>query len=110
MFSKESLQFLDLLIAENLNVSWTCCAAVNTVDDYNLLKKMRKSGCWNIFFGYETGVEELAKNIQTNKKNRDFEKMKRIARWTREAGIEVRGAFLIGLPGETPELAKGIGH
>jgi radical SAM superfamily enzyme YgiQ (UPF0313 family) len=99
-------EFLDLLIEADFDLSWTCCAAVNTVDDKNLLKKMKKAGCWNIFYGYETGVEELAKNILTNRKNRDFEKMKRIARWTREAGIEVRGAFLIGLPGETPELAK----
>ena len=49
-------EFLDLLIEANLNVSWTCCAAVNTVDDKDLLKKMRKAGCWNIFYGYETGV------------------------------------------------------
>ena len=99
-------KFLDLLIEADFDLSWTCCAAINTVDDKDLLKKMRKAGCWNIFYGYETGVEELAKNILTNRKNRNFEKMKRIARWTREAGIEVRGAFLIGLPGETPELAK----
>ena len=32
--------------------------------------------------------------------------MKQVAQWTKEAGIEVRGSFLIGLPGETPELAK----
>ena len=38
--------------------------------------------------------------------NRDFEKMKQVAKWTKEAGIEVRGSFLIGLPGETVELAK----
>ena len=99
-------EFLDLLIESKLNLSWTCCAAVNTVDDQDLLKKMRKAGCWNIFYGYETGVEELAKNIKTNIKNRDFEKMKRIGKWTREAGIETRAGFLVGLPGETPELAK----
>ena len=67
---------------------------------------MKKTGCWNIFYGYETGDDELGKNILVHKKNRDFEKMKMIARWTKEAGIETRGAFLIGLPGETPELAK----
>ena len=67
---------------------------------------MRKAGCWNIFFGYETAVEELAKNILSNRKNRDFEKMKTVAGWVKEAGIEARGSFLIGLPGETPELAK----
>jgi radical SAM superfamily enzyme YgiQ (UPF0313 family) len=98
-------EFLDLLIKENLDLCWSCYAAVNTVDE-NLLKLMRKAGCWNIFYGYETAIDDLAKNIQTNKKNRDFEKMKQVARWTKEAGIEVRASFLIGLPGETPELAK----
>ena len=98
-------EFLDLLIKENLDLIWSCYAAVNTVDK-NILKLMRKAGCWNIFYGYETAINELAKNIETNKKNRDFEKMKQVAKWTKEAGIEVRGSFLIGLPGETPELAK----
>jgi len=98
-------EFLDLLIEENLDLIWSCYAAVNTVDK-DILKLMRKAGCWNIFYGYETAIEELAENIQTNKKNRNFEKMKQVAKWTKEAGIEVRGSFLIGLPGETPELAK----
>ena len=98
-------EFLELLIKENLDLVWSCYAAVNTVDK-EILQLMRMAGCWNIFYGYETAIEELAKNIQTNKKNRDFEKMKQVAKWTKEAGIEVRGSFLIGLPGETPELAK----
>ena len=98
-------EFLDLLIKEDLDLIWSCYAAVNTVDK-DILTLMRKAGCWNIFYGYETAIEELAENIQTNKKNRNFEKMKEVAKWTREAGIEVRGSFLIGLPGETPELAK----
>ena len=98
-------EFLDLLIKENLDLCWSCYAAVNTVDK-DLLKLMRKAGCWNIFYGYETAIDDLAKNVETNKKNRDFKKMKQVARWTKEVGIEVRGSFLIGLPGETPELAK----
>ena len=67
---------------------------------------MSKAGCWNIFYGYETGVEVLAKNMLTHRKNRDFEKMKQVAQWTKNAGIEVIGSFVIGLPGETPELAR----
>jgi radical SAM superfamily enzyme YgiQ (UPF0313 family) len=98
-------EFLNLLIEADLDLIWSCYAAVNTVDK-DLLKLMRKAGCWNIFFGYETGVEELGKNILSNKKNRNFEKMKTVAKWTKEAGIESRGSFMIGLPGETPALAK----
>ena len=98
-------EFLELLIKENLDLVWSCYAAVNTVDK-EILELMYKAGCWNIFYGYETAIEELAENIQTNRKNKNFERMKKVAKWTKEVGIEVRGSFLIGLPGETPELAK----
>ena len=98
-------EFLELLIKENLDLVWSCYAAVNTVDK-EILQLMYKAGCWNIFYGYETAIEELAENIQTNRKNKNFERMKKVAKWTKEVGIEVRGSFLIGLPGETPELAK----
>ena len=98
-------EFLDLLIKADLNLSWSCYAAVNTVDK-EILQLMGKAGCWNIFYGFETAVDELANNILTNRKNKNFERMKQVARWTKEVGIEVRGSFLIGLPGATPELAK----
>ena len=98
-------EFLNLLIDENLDLIWSCYAAVNTVDR-EILQLMSKAGCWNIFYGFETAVEELAKNMLTDRKNRNLERMKDVARWTREAGIEYRGSFMIGMPGETPELAK----
>ena len=98
-------EFLDLLMKADLDICWSCFAAVNTVDQ-EILKLMSKAGCWNIFYGYETGVEVLAKNMLTHRKNRDFEKMKQVAQWTKNAGIEVIGSFVIGLPGETPELAR----
>jgi radical SAM superfamily enzyme YgiQ (UPF0313 family) len=98
-------EFLDLLIEADLDLIWSCYAAVNTVDE-DLIKKMRKAGCWNIFFGFETGVEELAKNMLTNRKNKDLPQMKKVIKWVKDAGIEARGSFLIGTPGETPELAK----
>ena len=67
---------------------------------------MKQAGCWQIFYGFETAVPSLAKNLLTNRKNRDFKRMKEVADWTREAGIEMRGSFMVGMPGETPELAK----
>ena len=35
-----------------------------------------------------------------------MEHMMEVAQWTRDAGIEVRGSFMIALPGENPELAE----
>ena len=94
-------KFLNLLIEENLDFVWSCYAAVNTVDK-EILNLMAKAGCWNIFYGFETAVDELAKNILTNHKNKNFDRMKQVANWTREAGIEYRGSFMIGMPGKHP--------
>ena len=53
-------KFLNLLIEENLDFVWSCYEAVNTVDK-EILNLMAKAGCWNIFYGFETAVDELAK-------------------------------------------------
>ena len=98
-------EFCNLLIEAKLDVIWSCYAAVNTVNQ-EILYLMKKAGCWNIFYGYETGVQKLAENIKTNRKNKSMEHMMEVAKWTKKAGIEVRGSFMIALPGETPALAE----
>ena len=52
---------------------------------------------------WNTYVERLEK---TDRKNRSMEHMMEVAKWTKKAGIEVRGSFMIALPGETPALAE----
>ena len=98
-------EFCNLLVEAKLDIIWSCYAAVNTVNQ-EILHLMKKAGCWNIFYGYETGVPELTENIKTNRKNKSMEYMMKVARWTKNAGIEVRGSFMIALPGENPELAE----
>ena len=102
---KWMIEFCTLLAEAKLDVIWSCYAAVNTVNQ-EILHLMKKAGCWNIFYGYETGVPELAENIKTNRKNKSMEHMMQVAQWTRDAGIEVRGSFMIALPGENPKLAE----
>ena len=98
-------EFCETLIDAQLGVIWSCYAAVNTVNQ-EILNLMKQAGCWNIFYGFETGVTELLRNIDGHKKNKSFEKMKEVTKWTKDAGIEIRGSFMVGLPGETPELAE----
>jgi radical SAM superfamily enzyme YgiQ (UPF0313 family) len=88
-----------------LDVIWSCYAAARTLNP-DLLKLMKEAGCWNIFFGIETGDPQLMKNISADKKNVDADLVRKVVRWTKEAGIEVRGSFMIALPGETPEMAE----
>jgi anaerobic magnesium-protoporphyrin IX monomethyl ester cyclase len=98
-------EFCERLINAKLNVIWSCYAAMRTIDQ-PVLKMMKAAGCWNIFYGIETGDPQLMENIQGDRKNRDADYIRQVMQWTKEAGIEVRGSFMIALPGETPEMAE----
>jgi radical SAM superfamily enzyme YgiQ (UPF0313 family) len=98
-------EFCERMRDAKLDVIWSCYAAVRTLNP-ELLKRMKEAGCWNIFLGIETGNPELMKNIGADKKNVDADLVRKVVCWTKEAGIEVRGSFMIALPGETPEMAE----
>jgi anaerobic magnesium-protoporphyrin IX monomethyl ester cyclase len=86
-------------IKEKLNVSWSCFARVDTVDP-ELLILMRQAGCHQIMYGFESSDDAVLKTI--NKRatiSRYFE----IVKMTRAAGIDIRGAFMLGSPGETEQ-------
>ena len=95
-------RFCNCLIENKVNVTWTCYSRVDTVN-LEILKLMKKAGCWNIFYGYESGNQQLLDNIN---KGITLEQIRNANKWTKEAGIEVRASFMIALPGETPEMAK----
>lgn len=90
------------LIEEKFNLSWTCYTRVDRVNP-ELLALMKKSGCWGVAFGLESGNEESLKLIRkgvTLKQN--------IAgvRMARKAGLQVIGSFILCLPGEDEKMVK----
>lgn len=93
--------FCNLMISEKVDVTWTCYSRVDTVTK-ELLQKMHDAGCWNIFFGYESGNQDLLNNIN---KGITLEQIEKTNNWCKEVGIEIRASFMLALPGETPEKA-----
>jgi len=89
------------IIDEKLDITWACLSRVDTITK-EMLQIMKKAGCWNIFFGFESASKELLKNIN---KRITPEMSKKVMQWMREVGIEARGSFMLALPGETPEMA-----
>lgn len=81
---------------------WSCSTRVDMVEA-ELFKLMRKAGCYDAFFGFESGDDRLleiaGKKITTN----DMVNAVRIAK---DAGIAVHGCFILGLPGETKETVE----
>ena len=96
------LEFCQLMVKEGIDVIWSCCSRVDTVNK-KLLFWMKKAGCWNIFYGYETAHQELLDIID---KNITLDDIIQANQWTKEAGIEIRASFMIALPQETPQMTE----
>ncbi|MFH0970332.1 MAG: radical SAM protein [Candidatus Diapherotrites archaeon] len=95
-------QFCEALEREKLELTWSCYSRLDLVDE-PILRAMKKAGCWNIFFGIEAGSQDLLDNI---KKKMTVPQLAEKVKLVKKCGIEIRGSFMIGLPGETPEKAR----
>jgi len=89
----------DAMDENGLNISWACFTRVDLVDE-ELLTRMSKSGCYQIFFGVETGVERLLKIIR---KGTTFDQARNAFKLCRKLGIETVASFMLTLPTETIE-------
>lgn len=76
---------------------WTCLTAVKTVTP-DLLKTMKAAGCWQILYGLESGDDRMLKELG---KGNSVEANRKAIFWARKAGLEIRGDFIVGTPGET---------
>jgi anaerobic magnesium-protoporphyrin IX monomethyl ester cyclase len=99
---KNVLELCSLIIKKRIDLSWLCMANIVAVD-LEMLKLMKRAGCHQICYGIESGNEEILRNL--NKKV-TLENVRNAVRWTKQAGIDARGAFILGCPGETEESMK----
>ena len=84
-----------------LNFTWSCTSRVTT--DYETLKAMKDSGCRLLIVGYESGDQQILKNI---KKGATIDMALRFTDNCKKLGLIVHGDFIIGLPGETRESIR----
>ncbi len=94
--------FCNLLDKEGVKIPWSACARVNTVTE-KMLKRASRSGLWNIFYGVESGNQDLLERI---KKGITLEQVEKAVGWANKHNIDTRGSFMLALPGETPQKAK----
>ncbi len=89
------------IINRDLHINWATPNGirVETVTP-DLLKLMKRSGCYYLAFGIESGNQKILDNI---KKKTKLETIEYAAREASKAGIVTQGFFIFGLPGETEE-------
>ncbi len=92
----------DEMLARRLDMVWTCMGRVDNVDRA-LLDRMYGAGCRKIKFGVETGSPAIIENIR---KKIDLGRVREVFAEAKEAGLEVHGTFMIGLPGETRDTVR----
>lgn len=95
----------DEIIERKLDIKWSTPngIAIWTLDK-SLIKKMKKSGCYKLTFGIETGCQKTQEYIRKTQINLD--KAKEIIKHCNRVGIWTHSAFIIGFPHETPEQIK----
>ena len=94
---KRALKICKGIIKENIDISWSCNARVNNLNK-NLLKTLKKAGCWLIQIGVESGNQNILKTI---KKGITLEQVEKACILACEAGLEVKTYFILGHPKET---------
>jgi radical SAM superfamily enzyme YgiQ (UPF0313 family) len=99
---KRVIALCERLIHENIDITWSCSARVNGITK-EMLEIMKRSGCWQICYGIESGDEAMLKKI---KKNITIEEVHRTVNMTKKAGIKIKGFFMMGFPEETRESMK----
>ncbi|MFC1658932.1 B12-binding domain-containing radical SAM protein, partial [Candidatus Omnitrophota bacterium] len=97
---KQLAALCELIIQSKLNITWTSYAMVRKDMSYELLNKMRRSGCTFICYGLESGSDRILKKM--NKFYNSFE-AEQVIRRTYKAGITTSINIIVGFPGETKD-------
>ncbi len=95
-------EFTDRIFAKPLGMTFNCAVRAEHVD-FDLLKRMKKAGCWMVSLGIETGDENL---LAQHRQNADLAMLADKIRLIKKAGMRVKGLLMMGLPGESEASVK----
>jgi len=90
------------ILKRNLKITFSVNARVDNADS-EMFTMMKKAGCRELLVGFESGAQSILDNVN---KNITLEQSRIFMETAREAGLQVHGCFVVGLPGETEETAK----
>lgn len=86
-------------LANYKKVSFNCIVRIGHIDK-ELIKLLKKGGCWMVSVGIESGDQAL---LDTHKDGLSLDAIRRDIQLLHESGLWVKGLFMMGFPGETEE-------
>jgi len=101
---KRAKEICDEIIKRNLKFPWNLDVGVR-VDcvDFEMLKKIKRAGCYGISFGFESGNQKILNELQ---KDTTIDQAYEACEMAKKAGLEVTGFFMFGSPSETEGTMK----
>ena len=94
---KRLFSICDDIKKRKIGLPWDCQTRVDQVST-EILAEMREAGCQQVFFGVESGCQEVLDAV--NKKT-SVEQNKKAIKLAKDAGLFVSISLMIGYPGET---------
>lgn len=98
---KRLISFCEQLKSRKINITWSCQSRADL--NYETMKIMKDTGCRLLDVGYESGNDEILKNI---KKGTTVNQLREFTLNAKKAGLKILADFVIGFPGETKETAE----
>ena len=98
LLNKKTLyEFMEKKEQSKLTVSWSCEGRVDQLDE-QMLRDMKKAGCWQVNYGIESGSQTILDGF---KKGIKVNQIKKTLIATRKAKLNARAYLIIGSPPET---------
>ncbi len=98
---KRTIEICKLLVEKNIKIKFY--ANVRSDLDYETMKWMKRAGCRLLTVGFETGNDNLLKDMHKGickRQSLEFEKN------ARKVGLLVHGCIIVGNPGETKQTME----
>jgi len=85
-----------------LGMIYRCLGRADMIVKYgtDFVDMLADTGCVDLSIGIESGSDTILKNIH---KGENISTMKKAIKMIKDAGIRVKGFFIVGLPGESPK-------
>ena len=99
---KRIFEICDEIKTRKIDIPWDCQTRVDQISE-EILAKMKETNCQQVFFGAESGCQDV---LDWVKKRTTVEQNEAAIKMAKKAGLFVAISIIIGYPGETAEMRK----
>lgn len=87
------------LVDRHIKIDWSCFARYDNIDD-EILEALKKSNCYMLRFGIESGSQKI---LDDCRKGLTVKQIKEASALVKKKGMRTHVTVMFGLPGETKE-------